>query len=453
MAKVKKAYFCTNCGNEFSQWMGQCPACHEWNTLKEELRSKSGGGTQQAAFIPDGEKTATPIHEVENQNLKRIKLPGREFNRVLGGGLVPGSMTLLGGEPGIGKSTLLLQVAMRLTNKLILYVSGEESQQQIKMRGERLGSLNEKCLLLTETSTQKIFAQIDSVKPDVIFVDSIQTLSTHHIESAPGSISQIRECTAELLRYAKATNVPVIIVGHITKDGQIAGPKILEHMVDTVVYFEGDRNHTYRMLRSIKNRFGSTNELGIFEMTGVGLQEVLDPSKVLTSNYDEDYTGIAPGCIMEGLRPMMIEVQSLVSPAVYGNPQRSATGFEIRRLNMLLAVLEKRGGFKLGSKDVFLNLAGGVRVEDPGLDLAVIVAIISSYTDQVVDESTCFAGEVGLSGEIRPAHKMDLRLNEIQKLGYKTVYISKYSKIKNADYPELNIVKHGKVEGIFRELF
>ncbi|MFT4660179.1 MAG: DNA repair protein RadA/Sms [Patiriisocius sp.] len=453
MAKIKKAFFCKNCGNESPQWLGQCPSCNEWNTLIEEIISKEKSQQERGSFLESKVKKSIPINEVDSLAVNRIKMPGKEFNRVLGGGLVPGSLVLLGGEPGIGKSTLLLQVAMKLTNKKILYVSGEESLQQIKLRGERLGKLNEKCLLLTETSTQRIFSQIEEVQPEVIIIDSIQTLFSSFIDSAPGSISQIRECASEMLRYAKETNVPVILVGHITKDGNIAGPKILEHMVDTVIYFEGDRNHTYRLLRAIKNRFGSTNELGIFEMTGLGLKEVTDPSKVLTSNFEEDFSGVAPGCVLEGLRPMMIEVQSLVSPAVYGNPQRSATGFDLRRLNMLLAVLEKRCGFKLGVKDVFLNMAGGIKVEDPGLDLAVVIAILSSYTDISLDKGVCFAAEIGLSGEVRPVNKLDQRVTEAQKLGYKKIYISKYSSIKPKAYDDIEVIKEGKIEDIFSMLF
>ncbi len=453
MAKTKKAFFCKSCGNETPKWLGQCPSCQEWNTLIEEIVVREKDKRQRTSFLENTNKVPVPINEVNSLDVPRMKMPGKEFNRVLGGGLVPGSLVLLGGEPGIGKSTLLLQVAMKLTNRKILYVSGEESLQQIKLRGERLGKLNEKCLLLTETSTQKIFSQIENVKPEVIIIDSIQTLFSAHIDSAPGSISQIRECAGEMLRYAKETNVPVILVGHITKDGNIAGPKILEHMVDTVIYFEGDRNHTYRLLRAIKNRFGSTNELGIFEMTGAGLKEVTDPSKVLTSNYEEDFSGVVPGCVIEGLRPMMIEVQSLVSPAVYGNPQRSATGFDLRRLNMLLAVLEKRCGFKLGIKDVFLNMAGGIKVEDPGLDLAVVIAILSSYTDIALEKGICFAAEIGLSGEVRPVTKLDQRLAEAEKLGYKKIFISKYSSIKPQDYKNIEVIKEGKIEDVFRLLF
>ena len=453
MAKVKKAYFCKNCGNETPQWLGQCSSCNKWNTIVEEVVVKETGKQNKTGFLESVEKNSVPINKVDSLEISRIKMPGKEFNRVLGGGLVPGSLVLLGGEPGIGKSTLLLQVAMKLTNRKILYVSGEESLQQIKLRGERLGKLNEQCLLLTETSTQKIFVQIDQVKPEVIIIDSIQTLFSSYIDSAAGSVSQIRECATEMLRYAKASHVPVILVGHITKDGHIAGPKILEHMVDTVIYFEGDRNHTYRLLRAIKNRFGSTNELGIFEMTDIGLKEVSDPSKVLTSNFEEDFSGVSPGCVLEGLRPMMIEVQSLVSPAVYGNPQRSATGFDLRRLNMLLAVLEKRCGFKLGAKDVFLNMAGGIKVEDPGLDLAVVMAILSSYTDISLEKGICFAAEIGLSGEVRPVNKLDQRIMEAEKLGYEKIYISKYAKIKPNTYDNIEVVMEGKIEDIFKSIF
>jgi DNA repair protein RadA/Sms len=362
--KQKTAYFCKSCGNEFAKWMGQCPACSEWNTLIEELvikdkSTRSAVGTHN----PDARK-AQVLSEVSAEHTERISSKSSELDRVLGGGLVPGSVILLGGEPGIGKSTLTLQVSMQLDRK-ILYISGEESLQQIKLRAERIGGNNPECYLLNEVNTHHILQQLTEIDPDLVIVDSIQTLHTPQIDSTPGSISQIRECTAELMRYAKETSTPVILIGHITKDGNLAGPKILEHMVDTVIHFEGDRNHAYRLLRATKNRFGSTHELGIFEMAGNGLEEVTDPSKVLTNSYEDEYSGIAVGAMLEGLRPMLIEIQALVSSAVYGTPQRSATGFDTRRLNMLLAVLEKRGGFKIGAKDVFLNVAGGLRVEDP----------------------------------------------------------------------------------------
>ena len=422
-AKTKTAYFCNSCGNESAKWMGQCPSCKEWNSLIEELKVTGKPEPRQISTLSSIKQEATLIADVDSQQVGRIDMGSAELNRVLGGGLVPGSVVLLGGEPGIGKSTLLLQVALQLKGKKVLYLSGEESKQQIKLRADRIGYANDTCYLLNEINTQNIFQQVEKVGPDLLVVDSIQTLHTSYLESAPGSISQIRECSAELMKFAKETNTPVILIGHITKDGNIAGPKILEHMVDTVVYFEGDRNNSYRLLRSTKNRFGSTNELGIFEMAGDGLREVTDPSKVLTNTYDEVFSGVAVGSMVEGIRPMLIEVQALVSSAVYGTPQRSATGFDLRRLNMLLAVLEKRGGFKIGAKDVFLNIAGGLRVEDPGLDLGVVCAIMSSYLDISLERGDCFAAEIGLSGELRPVGRVEQRIAEAEKLGFKRMFI------------------------------
>jgi len=450
--KTKTAYFCNNCGNEFAKWMGQCPACKEWNSLIEELKVKADKQPRVVVGVSDIEHEVTRLEEVDSQNVRRMNMHNQELNRVLGGGLVPGSVVLLGGEPGIGKSTLLLQVALQLKGRKVLYLSGEESMQQIKLRADRLGFSNPDCYLLSEINTQRIFSHVQKTKPDVLIVDSIQTLHTSHIESSPGSVSQIRECAAELQKFAKETDTPVILIGHITKDGNIAGPKILEHMVDTVIYFEGDRNNAYRLLRSTKNRFGSTNELGIFEMAGDGLREVSDPSKVLTTTYEEDYSGVAIGAMVEGLRPMMIEVQALVSSAVYGTPQRSATGFDLRRLNMLLAVLEKRGGFKIGAKDVFLNIAGGLRVEDPGLDLGVAIAIMSSYLDIALDRGDCFAAEIGLSGELRPVGRIEQRISEAEKLGYKRIYISKYSG-KDIKGKSIQVMRVGKLADVFKGLF
>jgi DNA repair protein RadA/Sms len=375
-----------------------------------------------------------------------------EFNRVMGGGIVPGSITLFGGEPGIGKSTLLLQLAVQ--NKLkVLYVSGEESEQQIKLRAERITGANDSCFVFTETSQTKIFNQINELQPELLIVDSIQTIYSDLIESSPGSISQIKECTAEFLRYAKETNVPVILIGHITKDGSLAGPKVLEHMVDAVLQFEGDRNHTYRLLRTVKNRFGSTNELGIYEMQGDGLREVTNPSEVLISAREEEVSGVAIAATMEGLRPMLIEVQALVSTAAYGTPQRSSTGFDLRRLSMLLAVLEKRCGFRLAAKDVFLNIAGGVKVDDPSIDLAVVCAVLSSNVDMPLEPSICFAAEVGLSGEIRPISRVEQRISEAQKMGYKKIVVSKHNKGLKDNYEGIQVVKVSKMEQVFKALF
>ncbi|MDA0713645.1 MAG: DNA repair protein RadA [Bacteroidetes bacterium] len=450
--KSKKAYFCKSCGNEFAQWMGKCPACNEWNTLIEELVVKADKADFSNSRSAQERKKAKPLSQIQREDNERIVTGYAELDRVLGGGLVPGAVVLLGGEPGIGKSTLTLQVAMKL-KKRVLYISGEESLQQIKMRAERLEETNESCLLLNEVNTQHIMAQLEEVRPEVLIVDSIQTLYSPQLDSTPGSISQIRECTAEMMQFAKQTSTPVILIGHITKDGNLAGPKVLEHMVDTVLHFEGDRNHAYRLLRSTKNRFGSTHELGIFEMAGDGLHEVLDPSKVLTNSFDEEYSGIAVGAMLEGLRPMLIEAQALVSSAVYGTPQRSATGFDLRRLNMLLAVLEKRGGFKIGAKDVFLNIAGGLRVEDPGLDLAIVAAIMSSYLDMAIPTGTCFAAEIGLSGELRPASRVVQRINEAAKLGYKRIYVSSYGPQEDVPKSGIKVHKISRLQEVFSSLF
>ncbi|WMI69250.1 DNA repair protein RadA [Mangrovimonas sp. YM274] len=430
MAKVKTTFYCQNCGTQYSKWQGQCTACKEWNTIAEEVLQtpeKSGWKTPDSTSV---KRVAKPllINEIDASQDARIDVVDKEFNRVLGGGLVPGSLTLLGGEPGIGKSTLLLQMALRLPYKT-LYVSGEESQKQIKMRAERINPVASNCYILTETKTQNIFKQIEDLQPDVVVVDSIQTLHSDYIESSAGSISQIKECTTELIKFAKETATPVILVGHITKDGHIAGPKILEHMVDTVLQFEGDRNHVFRILRANKNRFGSTNELGIYEMQGAGLREVSNPSEILISRKDDELSGNAVAATLEGMRPLMIEVQALVSTAVYGTPQRSATGFNAKRLNMLLAVLEKRAGFRLGAKDVFLNITGGITVDDPAIDLGVVAAILSSNEDEALPKDYCFAAEVGLSGEIRPVQRVEQRILEAEKLGFSTIFVSKYNKI------------------------
>jgi DNA repair protein RadA/Sms len=452
MSKAKTSFFCQSCGAQYSKWQGQCNSCRAWNTIAEEIVSKPEKSGWQAEH-PEVKKAARPLKVSEIDTVSEIRMDtgDGELNRVLGGGLVPGSMVLLGGEPGIGKSTLLLQISLRLPFKT-LYVSGEESQKQIKMRAERIFPNSENCLILTETSTQNIFRQIRDVQPEVVIIDSIQTLHTDLIDASPGSLSQIRECTAEMIKYAKDTGVPVILIGHITKDGNIAGPKILEHMVDTVLQFEGDRNHVYRILRSLKNRFGSTAELGIYEMLGSGLREVSNPSEILISHREENLSGTAIASTLEGMRPLMIEIQALVSTAVYGTPQRSTTGYNAKRLNMILAVLEKRSGFRLGTKDVFLNVTGGISVDDPAIDLAVAAAILSSNDDIPIHKDACFAGEVGLSGEIRPVNRVDQRIQEAEKLGFSKIYISRYNKI-SVKNPKIEIKLVSKIEDVASELF
>ncbi|MFD2551313.1 DNA repair protein RadA [Bizionia sediminis] len=430
MAKLKTTFFCQNCGAQYSKWQGQCTSCKEWNTIAEELLQKPEKSSWKSPTAAPSKRAAKPllINEIDTSQEARLQTNDAEFNRVLGGGIVPGSLTLLGGEPGIGKSTLLLQIALKLPYKT-LYVSGEESQKQIKMRAERINPSSNNCYILTETKTQNIFKQIEALEPDIVVIDSIQTLHSDYIESSSGSISQIKECTTELIKFAKETATPVILIGHITKDGNIAGPKILEHMVDTVLQFEGDRNHVFRILRANKNRFGSTNELGIYEMQGSGLREVSNPSEILISKKDDDLSGNAIAATLEGMRPLMVEVQALVSTAVYGTPQRSATGFNAKRLNMLLAVLEKRAGFRLGAKDVFLNITGGITVDDPAIDLGVVAAILSSNEDEPLPRNYCFAAEVGLSGEIRPVQRVEQRILEAEKLGFSAIFVSKYNKI------------------------
>ena len=421
--KEKSVFFCKSCGNESPKWFGKCPACGEWNTCVEEKEVKS---KKQEDRRPKTDVIPLPIKEITNAEEQRIVLPYAEFNRVLGGGLVLGSLVLVGGEPGIGKSTLLLQTALQL-NKKVLYISGEESQTQIKMRADRVGIKNENCLILTETDTKEILKHFKDVQPDIVIVDSIQTLSSPYVDATAGTISQIRETAAEMNKIAKSYQVPVFLIGHITKDGSIAGPKILEHIVDTVLQFEGDRHYGFRILRTIKNRFGSASELGIFEMNAEGLREVNNPSEFLLSQRDEEVSGITIAATMEGQRPMLIETQALVSTAAYGTPQRSATGFDTRRMNMLLAVLEKRAGFKLGMKDVFLNIAGGIRSDDPALDLSVVAAVLSSNADIPIDNRTTFAAEVGLSGEIRAVTRIEARIAEADKLGFEKIFISKYN--------------------------
>lgn len=446
--KVKTTFFCQSCGSQFAKWQGQCTACKQWNTIVEEVIQKPEKTDWKSSTATTTKRASKPlkIKDIDSSEDARFHMLDEEFNRVLGGGMVPGSLTLLGGEPGIGKSTLLLQIALKLPYKT-LYVSGEESQKQIKMRAERIQPNSENCYILTETKTQNIFKQIEALEPDIVVIDSIQTLHSDYIESSAGSISQIKECTTELIKFAKETATPVILIGHITKDGNIAGPKILEHMVDTVLQFEGDRNHVFRILRAHKNRFGSTNELGIYEMQGSGLREVSNPSEVLISEKDTELSGHAIAATLEGMRPLMIEVQALVSTAVYGTPQRSATGFNAKRLNMLLAVLEKRAGFRLGAKDVFLNITGGITVDDPAIDLAVVAAILSSNEDVALQSTYCFAAEVGLSGEIRPVQRVEQRILEAEKLGFSTIFVSKYNKIslKNTN---INIQLVSKIEDL-----
>jgi len=452
MSKVKTSFFCQNCGVQYFKWQGQCNSCKEWNTIVEEVIQKEEKPSWNAsgAIVTTSPKPLR-IDEIDASQEVRLDTTDEELNRVLGGGLVAGSLTLLGGEPGIGKSTLLLQIALKLPYKT-LYVSGEESQKQIKMRAERIETQGNNCYVLTETKTQNIFKHIEDTQPEIVIIDSIQTLHSDYIEASAGSISQIRECTAELIKFAKQTGVPVILIGHITKDGTIAGPKILEHMVDTVLQFEGDRNHVYRILRSLKNRFGSTSELGIYQMQNSGLRQVSNPSELLISHKEEQLSGTAIASTLEGMRPLMIEIQALVSSAVYGTPQRSSTGYNAKRLNMILAILEKRVGFRLAQKDVFLNVTGGISVDDTAIDLAVVAAILSSNEDVSVEKDFCFAGEVGLSGEIRPVSRVEQRIQEAEKLGFSTIFISKYNKIslKNT---AIQIKFVSKIEDVVQYLF
>lgn len=451
MSKIKTAFFCQNCGTQSPKWVGKCPSCGEWNTFVEEVVQKSTEGLKPSAST----RMSKPrlISDLNAGDHQRIPIVDQELHRVLGGGLVPGSLILFGGEPGIGKSTLMLQLALKQLNLSVLYVSGEESEEQIKMRVERLGFDNPRCLVLMETALENILLHLEDTQPDLLIIDSIQTLTSSGIESSPGSVSQVRECTTKLMKFAKESGTAVFLIGHITKEGTLAGPKVLEHMVDCVLQFEGDRHHIYRLLRTSKNRFGSTNELGIYEMQGTGLREVSNPSEILINAQSEQLSGTAIAATMEGLRPLLVEIQALASTAVYGTPQRSTTGFDIRRLNMLLAVLEKRCGFRLGMKDVFLNIAGGIRLEDPAMDLAVITAILSSSEDLVVPSSICFAGEVGLSGEIRPVTRIEQRVNEAAKLGFKEIYISKFNKSSDIKNAEIKVHRISKVEELFSSLF
>jgi DNA repair protein RadA/Sms len=464
MSKIKTAFFCSNCGYESAKWLGKCPQCDQWNTFIEEVITKNARSMpdEWRKFSSSGKDIQTiSLGEVTSGEENRLVTGDAELNRVLGGGIVAGSIVLVAGEPGIGKSTLFLQTGLMLGDITTLYVSGEESVQQIKMRADRLKipsrkstAAGENFYLLTETSTQTIFQEIKKLKPQLVIVDSVQTLQSPYIESSPGSVSQIRECAAEFQRFAKETDIPVFLIGHITKDGNIAGPKILEHMVDTVLQFEGDRHYTYRILRTLKNRFGSTAELGIYEMTDQGMKGVLNPSKILITQKEEQLSGIAIAATMEGLRPLLIEVQALATQSVYGTPQRTVSGFDLRRLQLLLAVLEKRGGFHFGMKDVFLNIAGGFQVEDPSIDLAVLSALLSTYEDIPVPQSICFAGEIGLSGEIRAVNRIEQRIAEAEKLGFEKIIVSRYNqKGLNPQKFRIEIVSMGRVDELYKYLF
>ncbi len=452
MVKTKTVFFCRNCGAEAPKWLGKCPACGEWNTyIEETVYAKSNSGK---AISHKENSVPLRLSEISISDEIRMDTGIREFNRVLGGGLVLGSVVLIGGEPGIGKSTLALQMALNLKKEKILYISGEESTRQIKLRAERIGLSNDNCFFLSETLLENIINQITHLKPGLVIVDSVQTLQDDTVESSPGSISQVRECTVKLMKYAKESFIPFILIGHITKDGLLAGPKILEHIVDTVLLFEGDHQHLYRILRSTKNRFGTTAELGIFEMTQSGLKEVLNPSEILINLNNEGLSGTAIGATIDGIRPFLIEVQALVSSAAYGTPQRISTGYDVRRLNMLLAVLEKRAGFKLATRDVFLNIAGGIRISDPALDLAVIIAVLSSNFDYPVKKNICFSAEVGLSGEIRPVSRIDQRIREAEKLGFKTILISSgYDKKSFASVKNISIITMSRVDEAVKYLF
>jgi len=454
MAKTKSVFVCQNCGNESPKWEGKCYACGEWNTFVEETKITGKAKNSRPGTVIAERTKPMPVSKVSVEELPRLNTGNEELNRILGGGLVPGAMVLIGGEPGIGKSTLVLQTALNLPDVKVLYVSGEESPQQIKLRADRISSQSaDNCHVVSEVLVEHILKHIDNEAPDVLVVDSVQTLETERIESAPGSVSQIRECTATILRACKEKHIPVFLIGHITKEGSLAGPKVLEHMVDVVLQFEGDRHHMYRILRSIKNRFGSTNEIGIFEMLGTGLREVSNPSELLLATQQKQMSGVAISAALEGVRPFLIEIQALASTAAYQNPQRSVTGYDLRRLNMLLAVLEKRAGFKLATKDVFLNIAGGLKVNDPAIDLAVITAVLSSNMDMTISPDVCMTGEVGLSGEIRPVTRLDQRIGEAAKLGFKTIIIPSYVKGVNLSSYDIQIIKASKIEEAFKFLF
>lgn len=456
MSKIKKAFFCSNCGYESAKWIGKCPACSEWNTFVEEIIDKGSEKEENWNAYHSEKRVAKTIalNEIVAKEERRINSNDTELNRVLGGGIVQGSIVLVAGEPGIGKSTLFLQIGLMMNQLSVLYISGEESEQQIKMRADRLKISNENFYLLTETSTQTIFQEIKKLKPQLVIVDSVQTLQSNLIDSSAGSVSQIRECAGEFQRFAKETGTPVFLIGHITKDGSIAGPKVLEHLVDTVLQFEGDRHYAYRILRTQKNRFGSTSELGIYEMTGEGMRIVSNPSEILIAQREEQLSGSAIAATLEGIRPLLIEVQALVTQSVYGTPQRTVTGFDLRRLQLLLAVLEKRGGFQFGTKDVFVNIAGGIKIEDPSIDLAVICALLSSYEDVPLPNHICFAGEVGLNGEIRAVNRIEQRIAEAEKLGFEKIIVSKYNK-KSFDPKnyQIQVVALSKVDEVYQQLF
>lgn len=455
MGKVKSAYFCQNCGAQSPRWIGKCPSCNEWNTYIEEVirRDDDSKQTHDLSYLKPINKPQL-INEIEWTDTIRINTSDGELNRVLGGGLVPGSLVLIGGEPGIGKSTLMLQLALNIKNSRVFYVTGEESSQQISLRAKRIGKENPDCYILNETSTQHIFKHIEKLRPKLVIIDSIQALHTDSIDSSAGSISQVKECAGEFHRYAKMSGTPVLLIGHITKEGGLAGPKILEHMVDTVLQFEGDRNYVFRILRATKNRFGSTSELGIYEMQQKGLKEVSNPSEILISQRDNNLSGITIAATIEGIRPILIETQALVSSAAYGTPQRSSTGFDARRLNMLLAVLEKRSGFRLGIKDVFLNIAGGIKVDDPAIDLAVVCAILSSNEDIPLDPNICFAAEIGLSGEVRAVNRIEQRIMEAEKQGFKKIVLSKFGmKGVNRKKYTIEIIDKGRIDDVISYLF
>lgn len=453
MARTRTVWICRNCGAESVKWIGRCPSCGEWNTYQEETITPSTTSRELKLAGDTGKRKPELLSEITGKEKERHKTGMSELDRILGGGLVAGSLVLLGGEPGVGKSTLALQIALEKADRRVLYVSGEESGEQISLRARRIRKKNSECFILCETDLESIITHSENLKPEIIIVDSIQTISTPVLENVAGSVTQVRECAAQLLKYSKLSGIPVILIGHITKDGSLAGPKVLEHIVDVVLYFEGENNYAYRVLRSVKNRFGSTSEIGIFEMTENGLREISNPSELFINQHDEPLSGITIAATIDGLRPFLIETQALVSSAVYGTPQRSSTGFDTRRMNMLLAILEKRAGFKLGMKDVFLNIAGGLKVSDPAIDLAVISAILSSNLDVPVDRQLCFAGEAGLTGEIRPVSRIEQRIREAAKTGFTGVVISKYQKdpfIKNAP---LKIIQLGKIEHLVKFLF
>jgi len=450
---MKSVYVCSNCGNDSPKWLGKCPVCGEWNTYVEEIISKDKSSARSGLTFETSKAKPLLLKDVETGEEPRIDLHDGELNRVLGGGLVPGSLTLIGGEPGIGKSTLILQTVLGLNEIKTLYISGEESARQLKLRADRINSNSENCFIVCETNLEQVFVHIKNLNPDFVIVDSIQTIYTENVESSPGSVSQVRECSAAILKFAKETGTPVILIGHINKEGSIAGPKVLEHIVDTVLQFEGDQHYMYRILRSIKNRFGSTAELGIYEMRQNGLREVSNPSELLLTQNHEGLSGVSIAAAIEGVRPFLIETQALVSTAAYGTPQRSTTGFDLRRLNMLLAVLEKRAGFKLIQKDVFLNIAGGLKVNDPAMDLSVISAVLSSSLDIAVEKHVCITGEVGLSGEIRPVNRIEQRILEAEKLGFTKILIPQNNLKGFTSKVNIEIIQVRKVEEAFRQLF